>query len=57
MPRTVLEGAGRLAEALGMVWGVFLFDARHRLVTVTGARGPATQRQRRSVAFSKAWCS
>jgi hypothetical protein len=40
-PTPVLEGAGRLANALGMVWGVFLFDARHRLVIATSARRPS----------------
>jgi hypothetical protein len=40
-PARVLEGAGRLAGALGLVWGVLMFDARHRLITVTGARRPS----------------
>ena len=40
-PHRFLEGAGRLANALGMVWGVFLFDARHRLVIATSARRPS----------------
>lgn len=42
-PARVLEGARRLAGALGFAWGVLLFDARHRLITVTGARRPSDE--------------
>lgn len=40
-PARVLEGARRLASALGLAWGVFLFDARYRLITISGARRPS----------------
>lgn len=40
-PTQVLEGARRLAGALGLAWGVLLFDARQRLITVTCARRPS----------------
>jgi hypothetical protein len=40
-PRRLLDSARRLAHALEIGWGVFLFDARSRLVTVTAARRPS----------------
>lgn len=41
VPPRLLDSGRRLAQALGIGWGVFLFDARHRLVTVTTARRPS----------------
>ena len=40
-PLRLHESAGRLAQALGIGWGVFVFDTRKRLVTVTTARRPS----------------
>jgi hypothetical protein len=40
-PPPVLEAAHRLIDALGVAWGVVLFDARHRLITITSARRPS----------------
>jgi hypothetical protein len=40
-PSRVLEGACRLADALGLVWGVLLFDTRHRLTSATVAPKPS----------------
>src|ERR1051325_11515909 len=41
VPRRLLDSSRRLAQALGIGWGVFLFDARSRLVTVTASRRPS----------------
>jgi hypothetical protein len=40
-PARVLEGARRLAREMGLAWGAFLFDARYRLITISGARRPS----------------
>jgi len=40
-PRRLLDSSRWLAQALGIGWGVFLFDARSRLVTVTASRRPS----------------
>ena len=40
-PSRTLYATRVMAEALGINWGVFVFDARHRLVTVTTARRPS----------------
>src|SRR6185295_15765205 len=40
-PSRVLDATRLLAQALGISWGVFIFDSRHRLVTVTTARRPS----------------
>lgn len=40
-PRSLHESARRLAAALEIGWGVFVFDSRKRLVTVTTARRPS----------------
>lgn len=40
-PARVRDGASRLTNLLGVAWGVVLFDARHRLVTITTARRPS----------------
>lgn len=40
-PRSLHESARRLAGALEIGWGVFVFDSRKRLVTVTTARRPS----------------
>jgi hypothetical protein len=40
-PARILEGARRLTDVLGIVWGALLFDARNRLITVTGALRPS----------------
>lgn len=40
-PAQILEGARCLTNVLGVVWGALLFDARNRLITVTGARRPS----------------
>jgi hypothetical protein len=40
-PANLHESARRLAEALEIGWGVFVFDTRKRLVTVTTARRPS----------------
>jgi hypothetical protein len=39
-PARIVEGARRLTNLLGMVWGVLVFDTRGRLITVTNARRP-----------------
>lgn len=41
VPQRLLDISGRLAQRLGLGWGVFLFDARSRLVTVTASRRPS----------------
>jgi hypothetical protein len=40
-PSRTLDGTRMLAQSLGINWGIFVFDARHRLVTVTTARRPS----------------
>lgn len=40
-PSRLRESALRLAQALGLGWGVFVFDTRQRLVTITAARQPS----------------
>ena len=40
-PLRIFEGALKLTRALGLAWGVFLFDARYRLITISGARRPS----------------
>jgi len=40
-PSRVLESARRFMAALGLTWGTLRFDARHRLITVTGAGRPS----------------
>src|SRR5215510_4696081 len=40
-PPRVRERARRLTETLGVSWAVLLFDARHRLITITAARRPS----------------
>jgi len=40
-PARILESARHLAGALGLGWGVLVFDARHQLMTITGARRPS----------------
>jgi hypothetical protein len=39
----MLDAARRLVHGLGADWGVLLLDARHRLITVTGARRPSVR--------------
>jgi hypothetical protein len=56
-PARVLDGARRLADALGLEWSVLLFDARHRLVTVTGARRPSDAAAAALGRLLKARCS
>ena len=35
VPSRILDATRQLAQALEISWGVFIFDSRHRLVTVT----------------------
>ena len=43
VPRRFADSARRLAQALGIGWAIFLFDAQLRLVTVTAARRPSNE--------------
>jgi hypothetical protein len=42
-PGRVLEGARGLVSALGLGWAALLFDARHRLITMSGASRPGDE--------------
>ena len=56
-PARILDAARRLAQALGISWGVFIFDRRYRLVTVTTARRPTDPAAAALGHFLKAGCT
>jgi hypothetical protein len=55
-PPRVLDATRLLAQALEISWGVFIFDRRYRLVTVTAARRPTDSAAAALGDFLKAGC-